>query len=376
MIYLDYSATTPVMYEVLESYNKVTKEFMANPNSIHSSGVKSRALLNNATKQICDLLSIKESELTFTSGSTEGNNTAIKGIAHKYKNKGKHILVSKLEHPSVYEILNYLEKAEGFQIEYLDCDKDGLVSFDDLKKKVKKDTILVIINAVNSELGISQPLKTLRQIIKKENADTLLHSDMTQAIGKVNVNLHDADSAVCSSHKFYGPKGIGILYLNEKLHIEPLIHGSSKSSDLRGGTPPLPLIVAMAKALRIALTDLDKKENQIAKLNKKITDELLKLDKIVDNRTKYSIPHLINLSVGVNPEVLINALSEKEIYIGTQTACSIESISSSIMAIYDDKKRASSTIRISISHITTVDEVNRFITYFKEIYENLLNLRK
>lgn len=373
MIYLDYSATTPVMYDVLESYNKVTKEFMANPNSIHGYGIKSRNLLDNATKQICDLLSIKENELTYTSGATEGNNTAIKGIAFKYRKKGKHILVSKLEHPSIYEILNYL-KGEGFEVEYLEHDEDGLISFNDLKNKVRKDTILVIINAVNSELGIRQPLKTLRQIIKKENADTLLHSDLTQAIGKVNVNLHDADSAVMSAHKFFGPKGIGILYLSDKVHIEPLIHGSSKTTSIRGGTPALPLIVAMSKALRIALTDLDRKEAHVAKLNHKLCEELTKLQGIKNNQTKYSIPHIINLSVDVKPEVLINALSAKDIYIGTKTACSNDEVSESIMAIYNDKKRATSSVRISIAHITTADEVNRFINYFIEVYENLLSL--
>jgi cysteine desulfurase len=371
MIYLDYAATTPVMYEVLESLNKVTREFMANPNSPHAYGLKSRNLLDNATKQICELLNINESELTYTSGATESNNTAIKGIAHKYKHQGKHILVSRLEHPSIYVILKYLEK-EGFQIEFLKHETNGLVSFDDLKKKIRKDTILVIINAVNSELGIRQPLKTIRQIIKKENPETLLHVDMTQAIGKVSVNLHDADSAAISSHKFYGPKGIGILYLSDKIKIEPLIHGSSKSSDLRGGTPPLPLIVGMSKALRIALTDLNHKEEHIKKLANKVISELLKLDGIVLNNTDYSIPHILNFSLQhIKPEVLINALSDKEIYISTKTACAKEDVSESIMALYNDAKRASSSIRISISHITTADEIERFINYFKLVYEEL-----
>ncbi len=375
MIYLDYSATTPVMYDVLESFNKVTKEFIANPNSNHAYGLKSRNLLDNATKQICELLNINENELIYTSGATESNNTAIKGIANKYKNKGKHILVSKLEHPSIYEILKYLKK-EGFEIEFLNHDENGLVIFDDLKNKVRKDTILVIVNAVNSELGIRQPLKTIRQLIKKENPDTLLHSDMTQAIGKVNVNLHDADSAAMSAHKFYAPKGIGILYLNENVKIDPLIHGSGKTNDLRGGTPALPLIVAMSKALRIALTDINRKEEHIKKLNNKLVTELLKTSGIVSNNTSYSIPHIINLSIkNIKPEVLINALSEKEIYISTKTACSKEEISESIMAVFKDQERAKTSIRISISHITTSDEIERFINYFKLVYEDLISTR-
>ncbi len=375
MIYLDYSATTPVMYEVLESYNKTTKEYMANVNSIHSYGTKGMNLLNSATKQICELLKIKESELIYTSGSTESNNFLIKGIAQKYKNKGKNIVVSKLEHPSIYDILEYLEN-DGFNITYVNNDSEGLIDFEDLKNKIKKDTILVIINAVNSELGIRQPLKTIRQIIKKENSETLLHSDLTQAIGKVNVSLHDIDSGAMSAHKFYGPKGIGIAYLDEKIHIEPLIHGSSKGSNLRAGTPALPLIVAMSKALRIALTDLNRKETYINKLNNHLCEEILKNKEVVSNKTKYSIPHILNLSTSLPPEVLINALSEREIYIGTNTACVTEDISPSIMAVFNDAKRATTSIRISISHITTNDEINRFINHFNDVYGKLMELGK
>lgn len=373
MIYLDYAATTPVLYEVLESYTKTTREYMANPNSIHDYGVKSMNLMNNAVKQISELLNIKENEMIITSGATEGNNMLIKGIAEKRSKFGKNILVSKLEHPSIYAILKNLE-SKGFTITYLDHSDNGLVDFEDLKNKVKKDTILVIINMINSELGIRQPLKTLRQIIKKENPETLLHSDMTQAVGKVNINLHDADSAVISSHKFYGPKGIGIAYLNEKIVIEPLIHGESKVSYVRAGTPSLPLIVAMSKALRISLTDLNKKEAHVSKLKDKLLGELLKNKEIVSNRTEYSIPHIINLSIGkIKPEVLINALSLKEVYIGTNTACSKEEISPSIMAVFNDGKRAISSIRICISHITTNDEIERFINIFNDEYSKLID---
>ncbi len=360
MIYLDYTETTPVMYEVLESFNKVTKEFIASPNALHTYGLKSKSLLDNATKQICELLNISEEELTYTSGSLEANNIAIKGITDKYKNHGKHILVSRLENSSIYEILNYL-KNHGFEIEYLDHETNGLVSFDDLKNKVRKDTILVIINALNEDLGIRQPLKTLRQIIKKENPDTFLHVDMSQAIGKVNVNLHDVDSAAISAHKFYAPKGIGILYLNNNLKLEPLIDGTKEL--------PLPLIVAMSKALRIALTDISRKEEHIKKLNSRLITEILKIDNIVSNNTLYSIPHIINLSIkNINPEALIKALSEKEIYISYK-----EGINDSVMALYHDENRARSSFRISVSHITTIDEIDRFINNFYNVYEDLVN---
>ncbi len=371
MIYLDYSATTPISYDVLDSYNKASREFMGNPNSIHSLGVKSKVLLNSATRQICDLLNIQENELIYTSGATEANNMAIKGVAFSYANKGKHIIVSKLEHPSIYKICEYLESL-GYEISYVNNDREGLVDFEDLRNKIREDTILVSICAVNSEVGIRQPLKTLKQIIKKENPNTIFHSDITQAIGKVAVNLYDVDMASMSGHKIFGPKGIGFLYKKDNVKMIPLIHGSGKFGDLRGGTPPLPLIVALSKAIRIALTDLEKREEHVALLNEKICKDLEKYSDIVINKTKYSIPHILNISLlNIKPETFIHAMEEDEVYISTNTACSSGDLSSSVMAIYEDKKRATSTIRISLSYVTTNEEVSKFLNLFKTEYKNL-----
>lgn len=372
MVYLDYSATTPVSYDVLESYNKATRDYMGNANSIHALGVKSKVLLNSAVKQVCELLSVKEEEIIFTSGATESNNTALKGVALAYQNKGKHIIVSQLEHPSIYKICEFLEKI-GFEISYVKLDQDGLIDFDDLKRLIRDDTILVSICAVNSEMGVRQPLKTIRQIIKKENANTVFHSDITQAIGKIPVNLKDVDMASMSGHKIFGPKGIGFLYKNSSIKMEPLIHGSGKFNDLRSGTPPLPLIVALSKALRIALQDIEKKEAQVKLLNDMLCDSFKDYNNILINKTKYSIPHILNISLlDVKPETIIHALEENEIYISTNTACSSETLSTSVMAIYGDKKRALSTIRISISHVTTKEEISKFINIFRLEYNKLI----
>jgi cysteine desulfurase len=374
MIYLDYSATTPVSYDVLESYNKATRDYMGNANSIHALGVKSKVLLNSATKQICELFNISEEELTFTSGATESNNMALKGVAMAYGKIGKHIVVSKLEHPSIYKICDFLE-TQGFEISYVNNDEEGLVDFEDLKNKVREDTILVSICAVNSELGIRQPLKTLRQIIKKENPNTLLHSDMTQAIGKVPVNMHDVDLASMSGHKIFGPKGIGFLYKAEKVKLVPLIHGSGKTNELREGTPPLPLIVALSKACRIALEKLEEKEAKVKTLNERSCNELAKIDGVVINKTKYSIPHILNISLdNIKPETFIHAMEEDEVYLSTNTACSSGDLSSSVMAVYNDKKRATSTIRISLSYVTTNEEVSKFLNLFKKNYNELNSL--
>ncbi len=376
MIYLDYSATTPVSYDVLDSYNKATREFIGNPNSIHSLGKKSRDLIDSATSQIADIFKILPSEIIYTSGATEANNLALIGIMNKYKSRGNHLIVSKLEHPSVYAICNYLE-TQGFKVSYVNNDEEGLIDFDDLRKKIRPETILVSICGVNSETGVRQPLKTIRQIIKKENVLTLFHSDLTQAIGKVSVNLHDVDLASFSAHKVFGPKGIGILYKSDKLELMPLIHGSSNHEGIRPGTPALPLIVAMAKALRIGLVDLDKKEMYVKRLNDKIVDELSTYSDIKINRTKYSIPHILNISLGnIKGETFVHAMEKHNIYISSNTACSSGNLSTSVMALYNDAKRAMSTIRISIASITTNDEVNKFLEAFKEEYNKLNELNK
>ncbi len=375
MIYLDYSATTPVSYEVLDTISKVTKEFVGNANSIHSLGMKSANLLESATKQIADIFGVSSSEIIYTSGATEANNMALIGVAMAHHRKGKHIIVSKLEHPSIYAICDYLSSI-GFEISYVNNDSEGLIDFEDLKRLVREDTILVSICAVNSETGVRQPLKMIRQIIKKENIATIFHSDITQAIGKVSVNFHDVDLASMSAHKIFGPKGIGLLYKSSMIKITPLIYGSGKSNELKPGTPPLPLIAALSKAIRLANNDLEKRERFIALLNEKICNFLSKYPNIKINKTKYSIPHILNISVmNVMPETMIHALDKHEVYVSTNTACASGDISHSIMAIYNDNKRAKHTIRISLSYVTTTEEINNFLSVFKEEYEKLSTVR-
>lgn len=372
MIYLDYSATTPVLKEVLDSYNKVTIDYFGNPNSLHSLGVKSRELLNSATKQISNIFKIKEEEIIYTSGSTEANNLALIGSALAHGKRGSHIVVSKLEHESIYGICNYLESI-GFYIDYVKNTADGVIDLDDLKGLVNENTILVSICAVNSELGIRQPLKTIKQVINKENPNTIFHSDMTQAVGKIPINLSDVDMASMSGHKIYGPKGIGMLYKKIGINIKPILYGSNK--DIRPGTPALPLIVSFSKALRIANSDLDKKENTIKKHNDKICEFLSGYPKILINKTPYSIPNILNISLmNIKPETFIHALEKHDVYVSSNTACSSGKISSAVLGVYGDKKRALTTIRISLSYMTTNEEVNEFINIFESVYNKLMEL--
>ena len=260
MIYLDYSATTPMSFEAIDIYTKVCKEYIGSTSSNNLLGKKSKKVLEDTTKEISNMFNIMDKEIIYTSGATEANNMALIGVALANYKKGRHIIVSKLEHPSMYEICDYL-KSVGFEISYVENDEDGLVVFDDLKRLVREDTILVSIAAVNYETGVRQPLKMLRQIIKKQNEFTLFHSDLSQAIGKTTISFRDIDLGSVSAHKFYGPKGIGFLYKSNIVNIAPLLYGSK--NDYKPGMPPLPLIVSMKEALKCSLKDLDKREKYI-----------------------------------------------------------------------------------------------------------------
>lgn len=372
MIYLDYSATTPVNDDVLDSYVKVSKEFIGNANSIHTLGMKSKELLIKATKQISEILGVNPKEIIYTSGASESNTTAIKGVAFKYANRGKHIITSYLEHKSVLDVMDYL-KTIGFEIDYVSLLPNGQIDLKDLERLIRKDTILVSVCAVNSEAGFKAPLKTIRQIINKKNPNVIFHSDMTQALGKMKVHLLDVDLASFSAHKIYAPKGIGILYKKSSLEIEPLIYGLTENTPYRGGTPALPLIVAFSKAMRIMNDNLERNIKKVEKLNKTLIDGLSKYEDIVINSNELSVPHIVNVSLmKVMSETFVRALEKEEIYISTNTACSSLDESTVIKAISNDSKRSTSTIRISLSHLTSFDEINKFLESFDKVWKELL----
>ena len=222
-------------------------------------------------------------------------------------------------------------------------------------------------------MGIREPLKTIRQIINKENPNIIFHSDMTQALGKIPINLADVDLASFSSHKIYGPKGIGLLYKKESVRIKPLLFGSN--NDLKPGTPPLPLIVSFSKAMRLATTNLDKKEELIRKYNDELVSFFRKYPKILINQTKYSIPHILNISLmDIKPETFIHALEKHEVYVSSNTACSSGKISASVLNLYKDKQRALTTIRISLSYLTSKEEIENFMNIFNKVYIKLMEL--
>lgn len=373
MIYLDYSATTPVDSEVLNSFNKASK-YIGNPNSLHKLGSDAKNLIDAATNQIASLLGVKSSEIIYTSGASEANNTAIKGICLKYKNRGNHIITTSFEHSSIYGPINYLID-NGFKVDFVKTKEDGTVDLENLKKLINDDTILVSIGCVNSEIGIRQPVEEIGKLLK-EYPKVYFHSDLTQAIGKVKVDLKDVDLASFSAHKIYGFKGIGVLIKRENIIFEPLISGGHSTTPFRSGTPCTELIVSLAKALRLALENIDEKFEVVANLNSYIKENMKKYDQIFINSNDKCIPHILNLSlIGVKPEVLLHSLEKDDIYISTQSACSTSTTSKAVLALTNDQKRANSSFRISLSYKTTKEEIDKFLRCFFECYMKLTNLK-
>lgn len=372
MIYLDYSATTSVDDEVIDTYSRVCREFIGNPNSLHKLGLESKKLIDASTNQIAKILKIKPSEIIYTSGASEANNMAIKGIASKYSNRGKHIITTELEHSSIIAPLNYLQ-SKGYEVDFVKLDQNGLVDLDDLSSLIRDDTLLVSIASVNSEVGVKQDLKKIREIINK-NPKTIFHSDVTQSIGKEKIDLSVLDLASMSCQKFFGMKGCGALYKRDGLIIDPLIHGGKSTTIFRSGTPATPLIASFAKALRLVYDDFEKKDKYVRELNNYFIDKLSNLDVSI-NSNKHCIPQIVNLSIkGIKPETMQHALEEYEIYISTQTACSTGDYSRAVYAVTHNKEKASHSIRVSLSYKTTYEEIDDFVDAFSRLIIDL-NIR-
>ena len=371
MIYLDNSATTMVDDRVLETFNKVCKNYPGNSNSLHSLGIKSKELEDYATEKISNLLGVKPSEIIYTSGASESNNTVLKGVASKYKNRGNHIITTYLEHSSVLETCKYLE-SKGFIIDYVKIKDNGLIDIEDLQRLLTDNTILVSVAYVDSELGIRQEIDTISKIVKK-HPKCYFHVDATQAIGKIKVDPTSIDFISMSAHKIFGLKGIGLLIKKDNIVIDNLIHGGKSTTIYRSGTPALPLICSLMKALELVIPNIDKNYEYVSSLSRKIKDNLKKYDNIHINSTENSIPYIINFSViGVKPETFIHTMEEEDIYLSTKSACSTSDVSLSVDSIYHNREISMSSIRISLSYKNTEEEIDKFIKAFDKIYNKLV----
>lgn len=369
MIYLDYAAGTPVNDEVLETYNKLTKEYYANPNSNHKLGKKSKELIDEYTKDIASKLGVLPEELIYTSGATEANNLAIKGVCERYKSFGKHILISALEHNSIVASAVKMQAA-GFEVEVVPVRNDGLIDIEALKKMVRDDTILVSICSVDSEMGLVQPIAKIKEVLKNY-PHCLLHTDATQGFGKINLDLTIPDLVTLAPHKFYGLTGIGLLIKRKEIGLVPQMDGGKSTTIYRAGTPELPSIGALDKAIELALKNIDNNYNYVEKLNVLIKDKLNQYKNVIINSRDNSLPFTINFSIkNVKSLKVVESLEDREIYVSAKTSCCpVESPSKLVYALTKDKQIASTAIRVSLSHLTKQEEVEEFLRAFDDIYK-------
>lgn len=364
-IYLDNAATTKPYTEVLEAYNKAATLYFANASSVHFEGNKSARLLSQAREQILKLLGCENSyDFIFTSGATEANNLGIKGYVVSHLNRGKHIITTTIEHPSVLETVKYLEKFYGCEITYLSVDENGFISLEELKKAIRSDTILISIMAVNNETGTIGPIKEVINIVKKF-PKIVLHVDATQAISKIQLPYNQIDMISFSGHKIHGLKYSGGLLLNKKIQLEALISGGGQENNLRSGTNDVALAVSLAKALRISLQNMEKDEKHIQKLREELIQYLIsKPEKYVLNSPINGSNNIVNFSLlDKKASVVVEALSNNNIMVSSISACHSRSEPNSYV-IYEmtkDFNRSKNTIRVSFDGENTIDEVKILI---------------
>lgn len=377
-IYLDYAANTPVDKEVLNKFNEATIKYYGNPNSTHALGKASKEQIDIATDNIIKTLRDKyniddDVELIYTSGSSEANNLAIKGIARAYRENGKHIITTFLEHSSVSSPLTRL-KEQGYEIDLVNIDRNGKVDIEHFKQLIRKDTILVSISSVDSEIGTIQPIEEIAEITKNY-PNCFLHVDCTQSFGKINIDLANVDLVTFAPHKFYGLNGFGGLLKKKEIVLEPLIHGGASSTIYRSGTPVTGQIVSMCKAIELATKNQDERYKYVEDINRKLRQNLQKYENVQINTVQTKNPYILNLSIkGVKAVLFKEELEKYGVCISIKSACSVViSPSRSVMAITQDRKRALSSWRISLSHLVTIDEIEEFMKIFDICYKKFLN---
>lgn len=372
MIYFDYAANTPIEEKVLEEFCKANRDYIANPNSAHRLGREAKERMAKASNTISKLLGVNPSEIIYTSGASEANNLAIKGVARAYRESGKHIISTGLEHSSVAGALTYLQ-SQGYEIDLLEITKEGTVDLNHLRELLRKDTILVSIGYVDSELGVKQPIEEIAKMLK-EYPNCYFHTDATQAVGKIPVQLEGVDLATFAPHKFFGLNGTGILVKKDHVVIEPLIHGGASTTLYRSGTPVLPMAVSTEIALQMAYEEMECRYDYVEQMNKRLREFFEQKKEVTINSTKASLPYFLNISVrGIKSVLMQKAMEEREIFISTKSACSVPNTPSrAVFAVSHDRKTALSSVRISLSHRTTQEEIEALQVAFEECIIELL----
>lgn len=387
-IYLDNSATTRTFDEVTEYMTHIMKDIYGNPSSRHTLGISAEAEVKKSLERLARIMKVDTGNILFTSGGTESDNLAIIGGAMANKREGMHLITTKTEHPAVLEPMKFLEE-QGFSVTYLDAGEDGRVNPDDLKASLTDETILVSIMNVNNEIGSVNDIREIGAIIKDYKPSILFHTDAVQSFGKFRINPKSCkiDMMSVSGHKIHGPKGVGILYVADKVKLHPLMLGGGQQKGLRSGTENVPGIAGIGLASELIYKDFDEKTDKLYELKRYFIEELIKLPDVSVNgipqnaftdeaMIRMTAPHIISASFDlIRAEVLLHALEAKGIYVSSGSACSSNkpSVSATLQAIGLDRKLLDSTLRFSMSHSTTREDIDTTLTVLSD---ELPKLRK
>ncbi len=378
-VYLDNSATTRCFDQVAALITQIMCEDYGNPSSLHRKGVQAEKYIRYAKDVIARNLKVNEKEIFFTSGGTESDNLAIRGCAYANCRSGRHLITTQIEHPAVLQTMKHLEE-EGFRVTYLPVDGKGCIRLEDLERAITGETILVSIMHTNNEVGSLQPVVQAGALIKRMNPKILFHVDAVQGYGKFRIypKKMNIDLLSVSGHKIHGPKGVGFLYVDEKVKIKPIVFGGGQQGGIRSGTENVPGIAGMAKAVEIIYGSLDQETEKLYRIKKAFVDGVRKLDDVVVNGhpDETGAPHVVSVSIrGVRSEVLLHALEDKGIYVSAGSACSARKPqpSATLRAMGISQDLLGSTIRFSFSVFTTMEEINYTL---QTMYDIIPMLRK
>ena len=379
-VYLDNSATTKAFDEVGDLVRKVMCEDYGNPSSLHRKGMEAEWYVRGARETFARILKVQEKEIFFTSGGTESDNLALTGTARAYKRRGNHLITTVIEHPAILNTMRYLEEEEGFRVTYLPVDRYGRVKLSALREALCKETILVSIMYVNNEVGSVQPIKEASSIVKAYNREIIFHSDAVQGFGKYRIfpKREGIDLLTISSHKIHGPKGMGALYISDRVKIRPIVFGGEQQKNIRSGTENVPGIAGFALAAKMAYTNLEEKTMRMRNLKERFIQGVTKMEHVSVHglADETSAPHIVSVGIaGVRSEVLLHTLEEKGIYVSSGSACSSNhpGISGVLKGIGVEREYLDATLRFSLSEFTTEEEIDYTL---KTLYNCIPMLRR
>ena len=378
-VYLDNSATTRCFDEVAALMTRIMCEDYGNPSSLHRKGVEAEKYIRYAKEVIAKNLKVNEKEIFFTSGGTESDNLALRGCAYANCRSGRHLITTQIEHPAILQTMKHLEE-EGFRVTYLPVDSKGCIRLEDLERAITGETILVSIMHTNNEVGSLQPIEEAGALIKRMNPRILFHVDAVQGYGKFRIypKKMKIDLLSVSGHKIHGPKGIGFLYIDEKVKIKPILFGGGQQGGTRSGTENVPGVAGLAKAVEMIYQNLDEEVERLYELKRIFVEGVRKIDDVIVNGhpDETGAPHVVSVSIrGVRSEVLLHALEDKGIYVSAGSACSAHKPqpSATLQAMGVDRELLGSTIRFSFSVFTTMEEVDYTL---QAMYDIIPMLRK